>query len=125
MVTRFEPKKINLNRINGGIAYQDGDTPQPNLFNDVAQNAAYCAEQIEGILHPPEVVETDPNLPPSVEWVQTFVNGRAYQKLRFSNLKGAPVFIGEGVCVTIATYNPATEELTVRGLLINNTETEN
>ena len=90
MTTRFEPKKINLNRINGGIAYQDGDTPQPNLFNDVAQNAAYCAEQIEGILHPPEVVETDPNLPPSVEWVQTFVNGRAYQKLRFSNLKGAP-----------------------------------
>lgn len=90
MVTRFEPKKINLSRINGGNAYQDGDTPQPNLFNDVAENSAYCAEQIEAILHPPEVVETDPNLPPMVEWVRTYVNGRAYQKLRFSNLKGAP-----------------------------------
>ena len=46
-MSRFNPQKFNINDINGGERFENGQTPQQDAFNAPIEGSAYAIEQAE------------------------------------------------------------------------------
>ena len=90
-MSEFKPSKINLNKINGGQRYNNGDGVGAEAINSAIEASAF-AQAIA--TNQPNVENVGGNGTPSVS-IETLENGTS--RLKFENLKGAKILSTEFV----------------------------
>lgn len=89
-MANFEPKKLDLDDINGGIRFTESDGVTPNAINDPIEAVAYAQTVVEHLTDTPDTSEIDGVGSPNVSFVSnTTADGVTIHKFKFSNLSGA------------------------------------
>ena len=89
-MANFEPKKLDLDDINGGIRFTGSDGITPNAINDPIEAVAYSQTVVEHLTDTPDTSEIDGVGNPNVSFVSsTTADGVTIHKFKFSNLSGA------------------------------------
>ena len=89
-MANFEPKKLNLDDINGGIRFTESDGITPNAINDPIEAVAYSQTVVEHLTDTPDISEINGVGNPNVSFVSnTTADGVTIHKFKFSNLSGA------------------------------------
>lgn len=89
-MANFEPKKLDLEDINGGIRFTESDGVTPNAINDPIEAVAYAQTVVEHLTDTPDNSEINGVGSPNVSFVSnTTADGVTIHKFKFSNLSGA------------------------------------
>lgn len=89
-MANFEPKKLDLDDINGGIRFTESDGVTPNAINDPIEAVAYAQTVVEHLTDTPDTSEINNAGSPNVSFVSsTTTDGVTIYKFKFSNLSGA------------------------------------
>lgn len=80
----WEPKKLDLTKINNGQEYNDGDGVGASSVNAAVESAAWAQNYAESLTAAPDLTEVANVGTPNV----SFVDNGNYKKFKFSNLKG-------------------------------------
>ena len=89
-MANFEPKKLDLDDINGGIRFTESDGVTPNAINDPIEAVAYLQTVVEHLTDTPDTSEINGVGNPNVSFVSnTTADGVTIHKFKFSNLSGA------------------------------------
>lgn len=89
-MANFEPKKLDLDDINGGIRFTESDGVTPNAINDPIEAVAYAQTVVEHLTDTPDTSEINGAGSPNVSFISsTTTDGVTIYKFKFSNLSGA------------------------------------
>ena len=110
----FNPKKIDISKINSGVEYADGDGISPSAINDPIEGTLYSQIITDNLSQTPDVSEANQYGAVGVSFVDgDIVNGVQTKKLKFSNLKGKDGTNGVSIINATAGTPTITDETTI------------
>ena len=110
----FNPKKIDVSKINSGVEYADGDGISPSAINDPIEGTLYSQIITDNLSQTPDVSEANQYGAVGVSFVDgDIVNGVQTKKLKFSNLKGKDGTNGVSIINATAGTPTITDETTI------------
>lgn len=110
----FNPKKIDISKINSGVEYADGDGISPSAINDPIEGTLYSQIITDNLSQAPDVSEANQYGTVGVSFVDgNIVNGVQTKKLKFSNLKGKDGTNGVSIINATAGTPTITDETTI------------
>lgn len=110
----FNPKKIDVSKINSGVEYADGDGISPSAINDPIEGTLYSQIITDNLSQTPDVSEANQYGTVDVSFVDgNIVNGVQTKKLKFSNLKGKDGTNGVSIINATAGTPTITDETTI------------
>ncbi len=88
-MAKLTPKRIDLNQINNGNEFVDGDGVLPSYVNAPIETSAYVQILMEAVVSSLNTTEADNVGTPLVEWINgDVVDGVQTKIFKFKNLKG-------------------------------------
>ena len=110
----FNPKRIDISKINSGVEYADGDGISPSAINDPIEGTLYSQIITDNLSQAPDVSEANQHGTVDVSFVDgNIVNGVQTKKLKFSNLKGKDGTNGVSIINATAGTPTITDETTI------------